>query len=76
MSPEEHRILIAASEHRLRTNEHGRYVIDGEARPERKARENLQRHGFIVWRGGLRWTGERWGLSAAGESLLRSRPTC
>jgi hypothetical protein len=49
MTPEERRILWAAREGRLRINRHWRYVIEGEPRPARKDRENLQRQGFLGW---------------------------
>lgn len=41
------RIVRAASEGRLTANEHDRYVIDGEERPARRARESAQRRGLI-----------------------------
>lgn len=44
---EEMRILRAARDGRLRLNEHGRYVIDGEPRPSRKERERLLRYDWI-----------------------------
>lgn len=46
-SDEELRILRAAMAGSLRLNKHWRYVIDGDRRPERKARERLQRHDLI-----------------------------
>lgn len=50
VNAEEVRILRAAADGRLRMNAAGRYVIDGEARPERKAREKLlHRLEFISW---------------------------
>ena len=36
------RILRAARDGRLKVNEYGRYVIDGERRPDRRIREQLQ----------------------------------
>lgn len=45
---EQIRILRAAKDGRLRTNEHGRYAIDGEPRPDRKARAKLMRERWIV----------------------------
>lgn len=49
MTAEEMRILRAAAEGRLRMNSAGRYVIDGEARPDRKAREKLMLRALISW---------------------------
>lgn len=46
---EEIRQLSAAAEGRFRQSDTGRYVIDGEARPERKVRESLIRRGFLTW---------------------------
>jgi hypothetical protein len=47
---EELRILRAVAERRLRVNECGRYVIDGEARPKRQVRERLMSRGLISLR--------------------------
>lgn len=49
MTDEERRILIAARERRLLINYAGRYVITGEARPDRKARERMQGKGWLGW---------------------------
>lgn len=46
------RQLTAAREGRYRLNEHHRYIILGEGRPERKVREKLMRDRFIDWRWG------------------------
>jgi len=43
------RILRAVDEGRFGLNGSGRYVIDGEARPERKPREQVMNWGLIVW---------------------------
>lgn len=62
LSDEEIRILRAAEDGRLGMNESGRYVITGEVRPERKARERLiYDHQLLTWRSrpaGLVLTGE------------------
>lgn len=50
LTDEHRRILRAADERRLRTNKHGRYVIDGDVRPVRQVREQLQRWGLLDWR--------------------------
>ncbi len=42
MDDEERRILRAVGAGTMRTNEHGRYVIDGAMRPAPRARERLQ----------------------------------
>lgn len=43
------RQLCAARDGRFLCNEHGRYVIPGEARPDRKVREKLLYSGRITW---------------------------
>jgi hypothetical protein len=62
LSTEEVRILRAAEAGRLGMNESGRYVIAGEPRPERKARERLMyQSDLLTWRSrppGLVLTGE------------------
>ena len=48
VSDEQLRILRAAHEGRLVSNEHGRWVITGEAqRPERRERQRLHGRGMI-----------------------------
>lgn len=49
LSPEQRRILTAAANGRLRKNEAGRYVIEGDARPERRTRERLLRR-YLIYR--------------------------
>jgi hypothetical protein len=49
LTDEQLRILRAAAERRLDTNEHGRWVIEGEDRPARKDRETLMRKFLITW---------------------------
>ncbi len=49
LTDEHHRILRAAAEGRLRTNDAGRWLIDGEARPSRRAREQLNSWGLITY---------------------------
>lgn len=44
------RQLRAARDLRYGLNEHGRYVISNEPRPERKTREKLMRYGWLDWR--------------------------
>ena len=43
------RILVAAAEGRLDVNQHGRWVIEEDARPARKDREWLLHNGYITW---------------------------
>lgn len=78
LTDEERRILIATRDGRLSQNEHGRYVIDGEPRPERKARERVMRMGWVGWRYTHRKTVGRIPvgeytiyLTAKGESALK-----
>ncbi len=52
LTAEQARIVRAAASGRLRTNEHGRWVIAGEERPERKPRERLAKRGLIAWQPG------------------------
>jgi hypothetical protein len=47
LTDEQQRILRAAAQRRLRVNEHGRWLIDGEARPDRRSREKLRQRGLI-----------------------------
>jgi hypothetical protein len=49
MTDEEHRILRAARDRRIYTNDHGRWLIAGEKRPERNARERMLRLQYIDW---------------------------
>jgi hypothetical protein len=49
LTNEHRRILNAVAEGRFNLNGHGRYIIDGEARPERKAREQVMNRRFVVW---------------------------
>jgi hypothetical protein len=49
MTDEELRILLATRDRKIHTNAVGRWVIDGDARPERKARERLVREQWIEW---------------------------
>lgn len=44
------RQLRAARDGRFLCNEHGRYLIEGESRPDRKTREKLIGNGQITWR--------------------------
>lgn len=46
---EEFRILKAANDGRLCVNEHGRYVIDGEKRPDRRVRQRLIQRLWVSW---------------------------
>jgi hypothetical protein len=46
---EQVRILRAAADGRLNQNEHGRWIIADERRPERKDRVKLLNNGFITW---------------------------
>lgn len=69
---EQVRILSAAKAGRFGVNEHGRYVIDGESRPNRRVREKLMNDTWITWPGCF---SHRVSITAEGEaalSLLRS----
>ena len=68
LTEEQKRILVAAHECRLKNNEHGRYTIDGEERPERKAREAVQGRGLIKLRG--EWGKRYWFPTTAGYMAL------
>lgn len=46
---EELRILRAAAAGAIHTNGHGRWVIDQQPRPNRKAREGLLRRGYVTY---------------------------
>jgi hypothetical protein len=65
---EQARILRAAQDGRLRVNEHGRYVIDGEPRPDRRVREQLLQDACLKW---PRPGGRRMVITAEGEAALR-----
>jgi hypothetical protein len=54
LTDEETSILKAVADGRMRVNTAGRYVIDGEARPQRKARAALAARGYISWPRGPR----------------------
>lgn len=60
------RILRAIKEGRMSVNEHGRYVIEGEARPDRKQREALW-HGMYF---DCHWDGGHFYLYPKGEKML------
>lgn len=45
---EDLRILTAAREGRLVGNVYGRWLIEGEARPDRRRRESLMRRGMLA----------------------------
>lgn len=65
---EELRILRAARDGRIHSS--GRWVIDGEPRPERPALESVKRHGWVadaLGRGG--WIYE---LTPSGRAALES----
>lgn len=49
LTAEHRRILKAVAEGRFGLNGNGRYVIDGEPRPERKPREQVMNRGLVVW---------------------------
>lgn len=75
MNPEQAELvrqLRAAREGRYRQNKAGRYVIDGEARPDRRARERLiYTSRFLIWSHGRDGTVSL-KLTSEGESGLRS----
>lgn len=63
------RIIIAIQEDRFHENKHGRYVIDGEERPDRKTREALRKRGLID----SRFDGKRfvWFVTEKGAAMLK-----
>lgn len=68
---EELRILRAARDRRIHSS--GRWVIDGEERPQRPALESVKRHGWVVdamGRGG--WVYE---LTPSGRAVLEGAGT-
>lgn len=71
LTDEHLRILIAIDEGRMKCNQHGRYVIEEEERPDRKSREQLRSRGLAVpW-----YTfgqGHEWRLTAKGRKVLRA----
>jgi len=69
LTDEHLRILIAIDEERFSVNRHGRYVIDGEERPNRKSREQLRSRGLISSHF-ERGVGTWWRVTAKGKNLL------
>lgn len=71
LTDEHLRILLAIDEGRMTYNKHGRYVIDDEERPDRKAREQLRSWGLAVpW-----YTfgqGHEWRLTAKGRKTMQA----
>jgi hypothetical protein len=63
------RIIIAIQDGRWGTNRAGRYMIDGEERPDRKTRERLQKRGLIEWRY-IVGHGYKWHVTPKGEATL------
>jgi len=69
LTEEQVRILRAIGEDRLTTNSYGRYVIEGEPRPDRKSREKLRGRGLIEsWYEVGR--GSHWRLTERGRKVL------
>ena len=69
ITDEQARILRAVSEGRMVVNGAGRYVIDGEPRPDRKSREQLRGRGLIdhFYEQGR---GTHWRVTAKGKAVL------
>lgn len=70
LTDEEARILRAADRGALRVNGSGRYVIDGEARPDRKSRERMFQRGYLGWK----WTMTRLGRVPQGTEAIILTP--
>lgn len=66
---EQARILLAVRDGRLTVNGAGRYVIDGQARPNRKERERLTKRGMIDYRF-EQGRGSRWVITPRGLAAL------
>lgn len=64
------RILRAIDRGAMTVNEHGRYVISGEPRPDRLSRERLRNRGLIdhFYEQGR---GSHWRVTAKGKAVLR-----
>jgi hypothetical protein len=71
LTDEELRILRAVADGRMCVNDKGRYVIDGGARPARKAREALQAFGYISWPRGPRQVSP---ITPNGQTALAALP--
>lgn len=69
------RILAAIRDGRMIVNEHGRYLIAGEDRPDRKTRERLRSRGYIDSRYDFGGRGSYWIVTARGVEALRARET-
>lgn len=65
---EELRILRAARDGRIHSS--GRWVIDGEARPERPALESVKRHGWVA--DALAGGGWVYELTPSGRAVLEA----
>lgn len=70
LSAEELRILQAAAGRRLTRNQAGRWVIDGEPRPQRAARQRLHDLRLIDWDFGDPGDPLRLVTTSAGDDLL------
>lgn len=71
ITDEEIRIMRAIEDGDFGVNEHGRYVIKGQARPDRKARVNLMNREWIDWR----WRAQQgtvWFVTDKGREALES----
>jgi len=62
------RIIIAIQDGRWDINSSGRYIIDGEERPDRKTRERLQKRGLIDWH--YTANGYEWYVTPKGDATL------
>jgi hypothetical protein len=69
LTNEQMRILYAIREGRMTVNSHGRYVIEGEERPDRKSREQLRSRGLIA-HFYERGQGSHWRLTAKGNATF------
>lgn len=71
LSDEQVRILRAIEDGRFYVNHAGRYIIRGEARPNRRERERLFKRGLVTEAWGRRaQDGMKWKLSARGFAVL------
>lgn len=70
VTDEMRRILRAIAENRMTVNSVGRYLIEGESRPDRRSRELLRGRGLIEHRYEM-GRGSYWRITAKGKAVLR-----
>lgn len=83
LTDEHYRILRAAGNGHLASNRAGRWVIHGDARPDRRSRERLKARGLLGYpqiepaapkMAGLAWDFDRLVLTDKGREALAARP--